>query len=72
MVKAHIYQGEGEAMKITDKMRLDWLNKNAVSVWFSPLYGGWDCTGYVRDKVAVRRTPRQAIDRAIRIERESK
>ncbi len=47
-------------MKITDKMRLDWLQKNMMSLTYCGM-DGWCVNGGMRYKTA-----RQAIDSAIR------
>lgn len=59
-------------MKITDKMRLDWLRKNPRGITYYGLSGltcdwGNDVNPYGHYK-----TPRQAIDAAIRQDRKGK
>lgn len=57
-------------MKITDKMRLDWLKKS----WGVFLYAGgeWEASSDLVKYGPRKRTPRQAIDAAIRAEKRRK
>ena len=51
-------------MKITDTMRLDWLQKNKAGVWWC--VGCWTVLGGKDEKSGL--TLRQAIDAAIKSE----
>ena len=56
------------ALKITDKQRLDWLTKNKQEL--VPLaFAAWHVTGNVYPAGHYGKSPRQAIDAAIKAER---
>ena len=58
-------------MKITDKQRLDWLNKQRGDIYFNgPMFPYFACfRKYPENEVGRGKTPRAAIDAAIKAER---
>lgn len=63
----------GKPEKITDKMRLDWLTKEGQFLRLDTLYIEpiWTLDSYY-NKTVFGKTPRQAIDAAIKAERDSR